>query len=206
VLRREYSDEYPYQLYEHNQPDSGAAGLAILSKFPVINAGWHPSPNGWYPGWYVHVQTPAGTIQILNLHLRSAHTGNGNVVNSYLATDDDHLTQITSFYDQGHDDLPWIVLGDFNEGVDGAAVEYLEERGFTNALPLFRPGQFTWRHDSVANQFTQTLDHILFDHAFEPLNAWVVDDGRSDHLPVIAHLEASYQWAPDVVQRAAHDP
>jgi hypothetical protein len=34
-------------------------------------------------------------------------------------------------------------------------------------------------------------DHILFDGSFEPIDAWVVRAGSSDHLPVVAHLEAS---------------
>ena len=92
-------------------------------------------------------------------------------------------------------DVPTLVLGDFNEGVGGVAVEYLEDRGYTNALPLYRPGQFTWRGNSVANQFTQTLDHVLFDSSFEPLNAWVTDTGGSDHLPVVVHLEQAFDWA-----------
>ena len=39
-----------------------------------------------------------------------------------------------------------------------------------------------------------TIDHILFDRAFVPLNAYVLDSGNSDHLPVVAHLEASDVW------------
>lgn len=39
VLRAEYASEYPYQIYQHNDPDPGAAGLAVLSKFPVVDSG-----------------------------------------------------------------------------------------------------------------------------------------------------------------------
>jgi endonuclease/exonuclease/phosphatase family metal-dependent hydrolase len=46
----------------------------------------------------------------------------------------------------------------------------------------------------VGGQFTQTLDHIFFDPQFESLNAWVVNAGGSDHLPVMAHLEAIRPW------------
>jgi len=194
VLRAEYASEYPYQIYQHNDPDPGAAGLAVLSKFPVVDSGWHPGPKGWHPAWHVIVDTPDGKLQILNLHLRSKHDGNGNVVSSYLSSNDDHLYEIELFVEQCDNGLSTVVLGDFNEGVGGVAVEYLEDRGYTNALPLYRPGQFTWRGNSVANQFTQTLDHVLFDSAFEPLNAWVTNAGGSDHLPLIVHLEQAYDW------------
>jgi len=195
TLRERYSGIYPYQLYRHNYPNEGAADLGVLSKFPVEESGWHPGPNGWHPAWHVRVHTPSGRIEILNVHLRSAHAGNGNLVSSYLSTKDDHRYEIGQFMgDHDWEGTPVIVLGDFNEGTDGAAVEYLEDRGFRNALPLYHPGQFTWRHDSVANQFTQTLDHILFDGHFEPLNAWVKRAGNSDHIPVVAHLEAADTW------------
>ncbi len=198
LLRDHYSERYPHQLYRAKDiPNPGAAGLAIISKFPVRDSGWHPgAANEWYPGWHVLIDTPTGTMQVLNVHLRSAHTGNGNVVNSYLSTDADHSHQMALFYDQCGDDLPTLVVGDFNEDVDGGGVEFLEARGFRNALPLFRPGQFTWRHTSVANQFTQTLDHILFNSAFAPLNSWTQNLGNSDHIPVMAHLEAAYPWQP----------
>jgi endonuclease/exonuclease/phosphatase family metal-dependent hydrolase len=195
AIEERYLERYPYQLFQHNFPDPGAAGLAVLSRFPVRDGGWHPSSKGWFPGWHVLVDTPDGTFQILNVHLRSAHTGQGNIASSYLSSGSDHVEELAAFVSHCPEGTPTVVLGDFNEGVGGRAVEYLEDRGFDNALPLFHPGQHTWRKPSVANQFTQTLDHILFDGSFAPLNAWVLDIGHSDHLPVIAHLEAAHPWA-----------
>ena len=85
-----------------------------------------------------------------------------------------------------------LIAGDFNEGTSGAAIRYLQENGYQNILPLYHPGQPTWRYDkTVGGQFTQTIDHILFDDAFESLNAWVVNSGASDHLPVLAHLQVT---------------
>ncbi|MEZ4222798.1 MAG: endonuclease/exonuclease/phosphatase family protein [Polyangiaceae bacterium] len=205
ALRAYYTERYPFQLYRAKDiPDPGAAGLGVLAKFPVRDGGWHPGvKSDWHPGWHVLVDTPAGTIQILNVHLRSAHTGNGNVVKSYLSTNSDHSYQMSLFYEQCGVEIPTLVMGDFNEGVDGGGVEYLEARGFRNALPLYHPGQFTWRHTSIANQFTQTLDHALFNDAFEPLNAWTQNLGHSDHIPVLVHLEAAYPWQVDGIDLAS---
>ena len=60
VLRPRYSARYPYQLYRHNAPHTGAAGLAVLSRFPVVDRGHRPAPHGWHPAWYVDVETPSG--------------------------------------------------------------------------------------------------------------------------------------------------
>jgi endonuclease/exonuclease/phosphatase (EEP) superfamily protein YafD len=61
-------------------------------------------------------------------------------------------------------------------------------------LPLYRPGQFTWRSRSLGAQFTEALDHILYDDSVEPLNAFAMNRGNSDHIPVVAHFEASRAW------------
>jgi hypothetical protein len=82
------------------------------------------------------------------------------------------------------------VLGDFNEGTSGAAVRPIPRgKRVSKCPPLYHPGQPTWRYKAtIGAQFTQTLDHLLFDSSFESLNAWVVNAGSSDHLPVVAHF------------------
>lgn len=191
VLEERYADQYPYQLYK---PDPETAGLGVLSRYPILDAGFLSAPNGWHPAWHVLVKTPAGWLQILNVHLRSMMVGNGGSVNSYLTTDGDHRYEIKSFTADLTKDIPTMIMGDFNEKPDGAAVRYLEDIGYRNVLPLYHPGQPTWRHPSVAGEFQTTLDHIMFDGSVEPLNAWVINAGHSDHLPVMAHFEAAYTW------------
>ncbi len=191
VLRERYADTYPHMLFQ-SAPNSG--GLAVLSRFPITDQGFHPGPNGWHPAWHVSVSTPQGTMQLLNIHLRSPLTGRDNSVEAFLQTGADHLQSITQFSDGCLQGLPTIVMGDFNEGVDGEAVRFLEDQGFSNALPLFHPGQGTWRHRSLGGQLNSTFDHILFNDAFAPLNAWVTVSGNSDHLPVVAHLEVTSNW------------
>ena len=82
-----------------------------------------------------------------------------------------------------------IVLGDFNEESNGEAIKKLKDDGFRDVLPLFRPGQATWRHSSLASQFTAAIDHIMFDSTLEPLDARVLVKGNSDHLPLVASFE-----------------
>jgi endonuclease/exonuclease/phosphatase family metal-dependent hydrolase len=76
-----------------------------------------------------------------------------------------------------------------SRGPNGAAVEYLR-LGFRHSSSSGQPLPTAGR----SGQFTQELDHILFDPSFEPLNSWVVNAGASDHLPVMAHLEAAKPW------------
>jgi endonuclease/exonuclease/phosphatase family metal-dependent hydrolase len=185
-LRDAYADQYPYQLY---QSKGGAGGLAALSRFPLVDHGLRPAPEDWHPAWHFEAETPAGPVQLLDVHLRSLFSGDPNPVRSYLSTGSDHRTEMALFSDWCEQSIPTIVLGDFNESPDGPAIHYLEGRGFFNLLPAFRPGQPTWRFRSTGDQFSETFDHILINAELVPLNAWVQRRGESDHLPVLAHLE-----------------
>jgi len=185
ALRQRFSKQLPHQLYQHNAPNMGASGLAVLSRYEVIDRGFHPSPFGWHPAWYVEVTTPGGPVQILNLHLRAKLSGRGGALTALLSLGNDHRREIEHYMQHAAAGKPTLVVGDFNEGVGGSAVTYLKDRGFENALPLFEPGKHTWRHPLLV----QTLDHILFDGSFVPLDATVIEAGRSDHLPVVAQLE-----------------
>ena len=192
AIEARYAGAYPHRMFKVD-PGGGAAGLGIMSRFPVLDDSW--LEGRWHPAWNYVIETPYGRLGILNAHLRNATGENGNTIQSYLRTDEDHLYEIRGFTAQFANVTPTLVVGDFNEGTSGAAVQYLEAEGFQNVLPLFHPGQPTWRYKAtVGGQFTQTLDHILFDSSFTPLNAWVVNGGGSDHLPVVAHLQAAGAW------------
>jgi len=92
------------------------------------------------------IDTPNGTFKILNTHLRMATGEHGNAVQSYLRSRADHDFEIRLFMSQSTAAVPTLVAGDFNEGPNGAAVRYLDGVGFENALPLYHPGEPTWRY------------------------------------------------------------
>lgn len=186
-LRKDYSDRYPYMLF---QSMADAGGLAVVSKFPLTDKGYHLEPHDWHPAWHVEVETPMGPVQLLNVHLRSMFSGQSSRITAYLTVNRDHIQELQAFTESCSKSVPTLVVGDFNEEPSGVSLRFLEDRGFQNALPLYHPGQGTWR-DPKAWQMNQTIDHILFDQGFEPLNAWVEQRGNSDHLPVVAHLEAA---------------
>lgn len=185
AVRDRYGTEYPHAIY---RPEPGAGGYAVISRFPLIDGGLHEAPH--HPGWHVLAQTPMGVVQLLLVHLRAHFKGRTDPLEAYLEVAADHRLDIATFTAECSESLPTIVLGDFNEEGGGSAVEYLEARGFRDALPLFHPGQPTYRHRrSLGGQLDASIDHIMFDDSFVPLNAWVVDAGASDHFPVVAHFE-----------------
>ncbi len=192
VIEKTYAAQYPYRLF-HTRAESDAGGLAFLSRFPLHDLGVERAPMDWHPAWRVEVETPAGLLQILNVHLRGPLNGRGNALRAWLAADADHLNEMKVFAMNIKAGVPTLVLGDFNEEDDGPSVQYLKGNGFTNVLSLFHPGQPTWRHRSLGGQFQKTLDHILFDDGLLPLDAWIRRRGASDHMPVLGAFEWSAQ-------------
>jgi endonuclease/exonuclease/phosphatase (EEP) superfamily protein YafD len=207
-LEARYGGAYPYTIFH---PVEGAAGLGIMSRWPVYDQGQLPQPNNWHPGWHVLVSTPAGYMETIIVHLRSLYDGTGGVVADYSNWGKDHVSEVQDFLNVSLTTqpppvtLPSMVIGDFNEGPDGDAVHYLESLGYQDILPLYHPGQFTWRTPSLGAQFTQALDHVMFDESWVlPLNAYVVRQGNSDHIPVVARFEAARAWPEFTPNPAAY--
>ncbi len=184
VLREHYAERYPFMAFR----GSGSGGLAVLSRHPFEDLGLLEGVEGWHPAWSVLVDSPLGPLQILLVHLRPPVNARDGVA-GYFQADARQTKEVRSFSQSLRSDLATLVVGDFNTS-DGPALDYLEDRGYRSVLPLFRPGQETWRYDKgLVGQTIDTLDHIFFDGVLDPLDAYVLYEGRSDHLPVTALFE-----------------
>lgn len=193
ALEAELSAEYPHRSFV---PLAGPAGLAVLSRYPISEARVVSRSEGFRPAWLGTIETPSGPIEVLNVHLRATFDGSGDPLSSLLEAGADHRADVRAYLSEFSTDVPRLILGDFNEDPDGHALTWLEATGFRNALPLYHPGQPTWFGTSIAKQLSLTLDHILFDGSFAPLDSYVLDRGGSDHVPVVAHLELPSRHAP----------
>lgn len=186
VLEERYAEDYPYRAY-HGR---ASGGLAVLSRYPFEDRGVVAGVDGWHPAWHVLVDTAIGPVQFLVVHLKPPYSKREGI-SGYFGADEAHLREVQSFSESCEEGYPTLVMGDFNESPGGAALSFLENRGFDNILPQFRPGQETWRYErSLYNQAVDTLDHILYQPSeLDPLNAYVRYYGNSDHLPVVAIFE-----------------
>jgi endonuclease/exonuclease/phosphatase family metal-dependent hydrolase len=186
ILREKFAAKYPYMIFH----PSDAAGIGAMSRFPMKEGKFMELTNGWHPSLELSVETPAGKLEILQVHLHAPEGNGPGVLKSIAETPQDHRNEMELFTAQCAEP-PKIVLGDFNEDGAGAGVKMLEDRGYVNALPLYHPGQFTWKgKKSVGGQFQAAYDHIMFSKELEPLNSWIGPNGASDHIPVMASFQA----------------
>jgi endonuclease/exonuclease/phosphatase (EEP) superfamily protein YafD len=181
ALRRELADRWPHMAFRHC---CTAGGLAVLSRWPFEDGGVLAAKAGWFPAWRVMVDAPVGRLQLLNVHLRP-QIENGSVITGYIVTPPIRVKEIVGFYPELEPGFPTIVAGDFNESPGGGAVQFLEERGFQDALPQTGSSQSTWRWPTSFGEMRLQLDHVVY-RRLDLVHGEVIDGGRSDHLPVLA--------------------
>ncbi len=174
---------YPHQRWL-DWPRAG--GQAVLSKRPFVVRQVIPSPTGWFPAVRVVAETPIGNVQVLGVHLHPQITEHGSWILGYFFTDAARHQEIVKYVTTLKEPLPTLIVGDFNEGTGGAALRFLEDRGFRSALPEFFPEETTWHWPLGGLELTGQLDHLTYDTALEPLTAAVIRAGSSDHFPVRA--------------------
>ena len=182
VLRQRYGSAYPHMLFA---PAGGAGGLGVLSRFALSQDGLLPAQMK-HPAWLVRVHTPGAEVRVLNVHLRASRRRGQGLLPGLFSMGSDHRREIAAFV-AACGGPPTLVVGDFNEGPEGPAIDWLERRGFVNALPRHDPGQPTFR--AIAGLVRLPLDHILFDGSLEAIDSWVLRSGNSDHWPVLARFE-----------------
>jgi endonuclease/exonuclease/phosphatase (EEP) superfamily protein YafD len=187
-LRRELAGTYPHMEFRHC---CGAGGLAVLSRYPFTGRDyWEPPPGGWFPAWRLVVDSPLGPLQVLNVHLRPPLDERGSVARGYLASRAVRVDEISAYVAGLDGELPTLIVGDFNEDRDGGAVAYLRTRGLRSALPEFHPRADTWAWPTSVGTVSHQLDHVVYDHSLVPIDAAVLEGGRSDHRAVVVVLES----------------
>lgn len=185
-LKRHLRKEFKYQ---RHHDDSAAGGLSVLSRFPILEDDLIPNTSSWFPAQRTVIQTPAGPVQTLNVHLRPPFDDDGSVITGYFNTKSIRGDEIAEFLASLDPALPAIVAGDFNEA-DGHAVRALDDDGFESALFAFAPEEKTWHWPvPLLGEITGTLDHVFVDARLQTIDAWVLHEGQSDHYPVVAWIQ-----------------
>jgi len=177
-LRPRLKSRYPHCLFRHGR---GAGGMAVFSKRALREIAWHKPVAGWFHGWALRADTPAGPVQILSVHLRPPLSDRGRPGLGAV-----RLAEITELQKHLDPAMPRIVLGDFNEEDGGKAVQYLVQQEYTDALPEFDRKSDTWHWRAGPLLLNRRFDHIMYSPGLHCCRAQVIRAGASDHLPVFA--------------------
>ena len=162
----------------------GAGGLAILSRWPIVELDILDPPDhvdAWFPAARAVVETPAGPVELLAVHLRPpVKTASQGWLSALASTPEVREAELRHYLPALDPALPTVVAGDFNEGDGGDALAVLREHGFVDVLAELGVRGPTWRWGAMRAR----LDHVAVDERVELVDAAILDRGRSDHLPL----------------------
>jgi len=186
LLREELAQAYPTMHFRHAEARH-AGGFAFLSRLPATEVAYVPPDTGWFGAWIMAFATPAGTVQVLNVHLRPpASDAGGFTLWSLLTTGDDRRREIERFFARRQPDVPLIVAGDFNSGDGGSALDWLRDQGLTDALSEFDRKSPTWQDKWGGITLKKRLDHVAYSPELRCHDARVLEPAGSDHRAVMA--------------------
>ena len=189
-LIRALGDRYAWRRFEHR---GAAGGAAVLSKHPIeaIEILEPSVKGGWFPAMRIVVRTPAGPVQLLNVHLRPQLSDGGSVVGGYFSTPAIREAEMAAFAKRLDPKLPTFIGGDFNESTSGRATQLMVDRGFVDVVDQLAPSTDTWRWSTSVGRIESSLDRVLHrpGDGWKATDARVLEKGRSDHLPVVTIFE-----------------
>ncbi len=189
VLVASLGGRYPHAEFHHY---GGAGGMAVLSKLPFKTRAYVAPQAGWFPAWIVTVRTPLGPVQVCSLHLRPPLSDRGSVsASAYFDTKAIRCREVQAAWEHLDPAAPAVIVGDFNEDDDGRAVTWLTDKGFTNAVAQFDKRSSTWRWRWGLITLRNRYDHILHSRGLRAASARVIQEGASDHYPVMAVIDAA---------------
>lgn len=189
LLSKRFATQYPHAVYRIHTRAAG--GLAVLSKLPIREEQLLPSPlRGWFPAERLLFAAPFGELQVLHVHLRPA-IDRGSWIKGFMTTPPLRRREIETYWKAIDKALPTLVAGDFNEDpLTGLAVKFLEREGLTR-VPT--QGPTTWHYQVAERGKTSDLlkldiDHVMVNDRLSATGGIVLDEGRSDHRPVIVTI------------------
>ena len=151
----------------------GDFGNAVLTRGDVVRASVHDLPGTGEPRsvFETVVRVNGGVIELYVTHLAAWGSINSGARDLQLQCLADHVR--ASAY-------PFILAGDINAAPDAAEVQKFLRLGIASEA-LARPVP---THRVMEKQ----LDHILVSRGWQVRSARVLDDGPSDHRPVLVEL------------------
>jgi len=162
--------------YHHKFATDGPTGIGLWSRLPLESS--KTFALGRAPAIEARVQTPAGTVTVIGVHLRAPTTSTRAAVrNQELRTLAAHSTAIAG---------PLVVAGDFNvTPYSPYFTDWLRASGLTDSrrgrtLSVSWPATLPW--------FGIPIDHVAVNDGFTILSHRRLPDFASDHYGVLVEL------------------
>lgn len=169
-------------------------GLCLGSRYRIAKVEPHPDEHGWRDvGVRYDLETPAGTLHFVNLHLSTPRYGIEAMLTRGLKGIHDLQTNTAQRAHESEEMSRWVsrfdghrvIAGDFN--MPSESLVYRQAWGvYTDAFAAAGLGV---GHTKFTRWYGIRIDHILVGAGWRCRRCWVGPPVGSDHRPVIADLE-----------------
>ena len=201
VCLQEYSrreapefSSYPYRYIQPIQ-SNGKSGVAILSKFPIVNSGYIDFDNSTNSGIFSDIEHRGKKARIYNLHLESLRIDFQDTLITKVNSEElklkfnqvfkKQLKQIKQFQEiDNENNYPTIICTDLNNSQFSKIYRTLKE----NHLDTFVEAGTGLGTTFNFSFFPLRIDFIFTDPSFKVNTFNSYDIELSDHLPIITTL------------------
>jgi vancomycin resistance protein VanJ len=180
---------YPYQVIY--SPGDGTLGIALISRYPVVEAEPFYLSISWLPYQRVTLDVDGRQMTVINVHPPPPGLSL-DPRRMYFSRSLDDMVGLAALADNG---APTILLGDFNVTDQSEDYRILAASNLSDA---YREAGFGFGLSYPANRlygYTDTrtvplvrIDYIWHTDHLAASRAWVGSDVGSDHLPMLAEL------------------
>jgi endonuclease/exonuclease/phosphatase (EEP) superfamily protein YafD len=207
VILQEYRRAHEAVVFAHGDwhIQSGQA-LCLASRYPIVRAEIDEGPDfsrdrGRLARY--ELDTPAGTVHVVSLHLASPRDGLEEVIRQRGGPAPLLEANSRLRFRQSVDVARWIapcrgpllIAGDFNTPVESWIYQTLWAR-YTNA---FSEAGFGYGNTHFTRRTRTRIDHILLGPGWRCRRCWVGPPVGSSHRPVLADV----QWTGPIQQEEA---
>jgi endonuclease/exonuclease/phosphatase family metal-dependent hydrolase len=195
-LRKELAGQFPHMVFQGFKGKYYAERFGFLSKCPITLVRYIEPEYGLFGTYFAIIEINRAAIQAVNVHLQPANMPAVRSLAGFVAvvrdTEAIHGEEIERIFGSLDQDVPTIILGDFNSLPGFKAPTFLEGKGFCDGAASTQEGAqaaptFWW--PTKLGRVYFRMDYIFHDPAFRTVNNRVIRNNSSDHFLLVSELE-----------------
>ena len=194
-IRRTLGKRYPQIHFQGHQGRFAAERFGFLSRHPIKRLSFLPPKHGLFGAYVAQVAVGDRNVQVVNVHLQPAILrrggGVGQAFSALFAMEQTHKKEIAYVFERIEQDVPTLVLGDFNSLSTFQAPTFLKERGLVDSFAQVHEepdSHFTWHWPLKYGQWSLRIDYIFHSPHFATRKSSVLRSKGSDHYLLTSTL------------------
>ncbi|MHC4983739.1 MAG: endonuclease/exonuclease/phosphatase family protein [Planctomycetota bacterium] len=171
------------------------SGLGFLAKKPFKSVKHLKARHGVHDAWVIQISIDDRPVQVAAVHLQPTVPRRGEgpaaVVLRLLAAEEIRAREIARVHENLLEEIPAIILGDFNSISTMKAPLFLAEKGFIDSFASVTQepdSHATWLWPGGRLAIAFRVDYIFHTKELETLESRVIESEGSDHYLVASEL------------------